>query len=82
MIFSSLQRTLDELDISKNRLAVEGKIRPNTIYDIVDNRITLIKLDTLESILNTLNRISREKGYFKTYTITDIIDYEYKGESD
>jgi len=69
MIFSSLQRSLDELGISKNRLAVESKIRPNTIYDIVDNQITLIKMVTLETILDTLNSIAIEKGINKKLNI-------------
>ncbi len=82
MIKITLQRTLDELNISRNKLAVDYKIRAATLHTLVKNETSLIKFETLETILNALNDIAQSKGINKTYTITDIIDYEYKGESD
>jgi len=82
MIISSLQSTLDELEISGNKLAVESKVRPTTIYSIIRNEIASMKLETLNSLLNAINEIASEKHIDKRYTITDIIDYEYVKGSD
>lgn len=77
MIKITLQDTLDELGITRNKLAVESKVRPATLHSLVKGHTTLIKFDTLNILLNTLNDIAIGKGINKVYTITDIIDYEY-----
>lgn len=78
MIKITLQKTLDELDITINKLAVEYKYRPATLYNLISGETTQIKFSTLDTILNMINEIAESKGINKTYTITDIIDYEYK----
>lgn len=80
MIKVTLQNTLDELGITRNKLAVEAKIRPATLHSLVKGHASQIKFDTLSSILNALNDMALVKGADKIYTITDIIDYEYKRE--
>lgn len=70
-----LGETLKELEISNNKLAVEAKIRPGTIGDLVSGKSKSINFDTLVTIINTLNRISFEKGNIKKYGITDVIEY-------
>lgn len=77
MIKITLQNTLDELGITRNKLAVEAKVRPATLHSLVKEQASQIKFETLTSILNTLNDIAFENGINKRYTITDIFDYEY-----
>lgn len=81
MIKITLQNTLDELGITRNKLAVESKIRPATLHSLVKGHGAMIKFETLDALLNAINEIAIEKNINKRYTITDIIDYEYvKGE--
>lgn len=69
---------LEELKLSKNALAVEGKIRPATVAKYERGDMGRIEIDTLVSILDTLNRLAIEKGVDKTYTLEDLIEYKYK----
>jgi DNA-binding Xre family transcriptional regulator len=70
----NLDRILNILDISKNKLAVEGKLRPNLILEMTDGKTKAIKLDTLATILDTLNdiSISQGKGFID---VSDILSY-------
>ncbi|NWQ40375.1 helix-turn-helix domain-containing protein [Bacillus sp. EB106-08-02-XG196] len=69
---------LEELEISMNALAVEGKIRPATVSSYVKGDVSRIEVDTLISILDTINRLAIEKRLKHRYGIEDIISYEYK----
>lgn len=75
MIKFVLEDTLNELDITRNFLAVEGKIRPATLHEIFHGKAQRLDIDTLTKILDTLNLISKEKGLRK-FDVTDIIRYE------
>ncbi|MDZ5607921.1 helix-turn-helix transcriptional regulator [Bacillus pseudomycoides] len=75
MIFT-LGRTLQELGVTKNKLAVEAKIRHNTISDLVNGDASSIRIDTLQAILDTLNELAAEKGIDKIYGIKDVIKHE------
>lgn len=77
MIKITLGDTLNDLGITRNKLAVESKIRPATINSLVKGDAALIKFDTLCTMLDTINDIAIEKGKGKQYTIKDIIDYQY-----
>ncbi|WP_430483146.1 helix-turn-helix domain-containing protein [Rossellomorea marisflavi] len=70
---------LEELKLSKNALAVEGKIRPATVAKYETGDMGRIEIDTLVSILDTLNRMATEKGVDKTYSLEDLIEYKYEG---
>ncbi|WP_231579101.1 helix-turn-helix domain-containing protein [Rossellomorea marisflavi] len=70
---------LEELKLSKNALAVEGKIRPATVAKYETGDMGRIEIDTLVSILDTLNRMAAEKGVDKTYSLEDLIEYKYEG---
>jgi predicted transcriptional regulator len=78
IIASTLGKTLEELGITRNALAVEAKVRPVTINDIVAGNAKAIKFETLISILDTLNWFSKEKGLNKRYNVTDVFLYEQK----
>lgn len=72
----TLTETLDRLGITRNKLAVESKIRPATIADLVHGQTKRIELGTLVSLLDTLNLLVEDKGI--NVTIEDIIKYEQK----
>jgi hypothetical protein len=70
-----LADTLDEVGITRNRVAVESKTRPATIIDLAAGDTKTIKLETIVSILDSINTIAREKGIDRIFNITDIIEY-------
>jgi hypothetical protein len=72
-----LGNVLDELEITKNALAVEAKVRPATVATYVNGDVSRIEVETLTNMLDAINRFAIEKG--KTYGIEDIIAYEYEG---
>ncbi|MFE4430840.1 helix-turn-helix domain-containing protein [Peribacillus butanolivorans] len=73
---SSLEGTLKELDITKNALAVEAKVRPATIHDLVTGNAKQINFETLKAIIDALNRISFENGKVKRFSIEDVFIYD------
>ncbi|WP_339198484.1 helix-turn-helix transcriptional regulator [Paenibacillus sp. FSL P4-0176] len=75
MLFK-LEKSLRELDITRNKLAVYAEVRPNTINDLANGDAKRIEIDTLEKILKSLNEISMTKGMPRTYNIEDILEYE------
>jgi DNA-binding Xre family transcriptional regulator len=74
----NLGKTLDELKISRNALAVESKTRPLTINELVIGKPRQINFSTLESILEALNRIAEQKGINRKFTISDVFEYRPK----
>jgi len=71
----TLGDTLEEIGITRNKIAVEAKVRPATILDLVSGETKTIKLETLVNILGAVNNIAREKGIKRTIGIEDIIKY-------
>lgn len=74
-----LGEILEELQISKNKLAVEGKIRPATVAKYETGDMGRIEVETMTAILDTLNRLAEEEGKDKRYSIEDLIKYTYEG---
>jgi predicted transcriptional regulator len=70
----NLKETLDQLNITRNKLAVESKTRPATILDLVSGDTKRLELSTVVAILDTLNEIAKEKGY-REITFHDILEY-------
>ncbi|WP_172297587.1 helix-turn-helix transcriptional regulator [Bacillus sp. WMMC1349] len=68
----NLNDILDELGITKNKLAVEAKVRPATIGDLCEGKTKRLELDTIEKILDVLNHLSKARPY----TIDNIILYQ------
>ncbi|MFD1955837.1 helix-turn-helix domain-containing protein [Paenibacillus thailandensis] len=65
-----LESFLDKHKITKNALAREAKVRPNTIYEICNGEAKRIELKTFNEIMATLIRLTGEK-----VPLSDIIDY-------
>ncbi|MNJ00973.1 hypothetical protein D3C73_1604570 [compost metagenome] len=65
-----LEETLSDAGITRNALAREAKVRPNLIYDMCEGKTKRIDLETLGTIIDTLNAITG-----RSYTLTDIIEY-------
>jgi predicted transcriptional regulator len=77
----TLQQTLDEINITKNKLSVEAKIRPGTIHDMAQNKSKSINLVTLSELLNALNRLAEEQGINRTFDVKDIFVYKRPGKN-
>lgn len=68
----TLGETIAEIkDMTNNKLAVETKIRPATIGDIVNGRSKSISIKTITAILDFLNRVGDRE-----YGIEDIVKYK------
>ncbi len=73
-----LEKVLEEVELTRNALAVEAKVRPATIHDIYNGDSKRIELPTIQRILDTINDEARKKGKTKTYSLDDIIKYKYE----
>jgi predicted transcriptional regulator len=74
--YFKLQEIVDELDITPNKLATLSGIRPDTVYKICNNELKRIHMDVIDDLLDSLNRISRERKLGKKYSISDILGYK------
>jgi predicted transcriptional regulator len=70
-----LSKTLKELDITPNYLAVESKVRPNTVYSMTSGEAKSLRVDILEKILITLNEIAETKGIQRVITTDDVVTF-------
>lgn len=73
----TLDDTLKAADISRNKLAVEGKIRAATISDLCNGKSKSISFETLTKIVTTLNELTG-----KQHEINDIITIEYSNKDE
>lgn len=73
----TLENVLTELGITKNYLSREAKIRPATILDLASGETKRLELPTIEKILDCLNETAIKKTLNKTYTIDDLVKYNY-----
>ena len=71
----NLDKVLNELGMSYYRLGVESKIRPASIGSLAKGEMRRIDVLMINKILNELNKVAKEKGIKKQYTIEDIIKY-------
>ena len=77
--YPKLNDTLSELGkVTKNKLAVESKVRPTTVNEIANGSAKQINFVTLNKIINGLNDIAAEKGIDKQYNVEDVFQYDYK----
>ncbi|TYS55787.1 helix-turn-helix domain-containing protein [Bacillus infantis] len=75
-IYFTLDKVLNELEVTPNYVAVKAQVRPNTLYKMQDNDIARINIDVLEKILDALNEISREKSIHTKFNIEDVLTYK------
>ncbi|MEC0210217.1 helix-turn-helix transcriptional regulator [Paenibacillus ehimensis] len=71
----NLEETLQTLEITMNKLAVQARLRPTTIVELTHGDSKAIKFDTLIKILDTLNYFAEEKRIERVFTIHDVIEY-------
>lgn len=79
----TLNETLERLNtqgktITRNAIAVQARIRPTTLSEMVHHKTQSIRLDTLDAILNAMNYLLPGENF----TIKDIVDYEYDESQD
>lgn len=67
----TLENTMKELDINQKTLAEISGVRPNTISELRKGDVGAIRVETLESLLDAINRLSD-----KSYGLDAIIKYE------
>ena len=79
-----LGKIREELNLSKNAIAVEGRLRPATIAKYENGNVERIERETLEGILDSINRLAIKKekedsNYTaKIYKIEDLIEYTFE----
>ena len=52
------------------------QVRPELLYNLYNNKVKRVPLDSLAIIISTLNNIAAEKGLNKVYDVSDILKYE------
>lgn len=67
------------MGLSMNKLAIESDARPNTVFDIAKGKAQRIDFDTLDKLLNGLNKIAMYRGIERRFDIGDIISYKMDG---
>lgn len=75
-IIITLEEPLEKIKSSPYKIAKESKVRSNTIYEIMANKKKMINIETLATIIETMNRISKEEGHGVEFDISDILKYE------
>jgi predicted transcriptional regulator len=70
-----LNDCLEELNVTPNRLSVEAKVRPNTIYNMVYNKAVRFHFPTTTKVLVALNKISKDENLHRTFNIEDILEF-------
>lgn len=68
----NLGQTLDDAGITRNAVAVEGKIRPATISELCNGKSKAISFETMERIVNAMTTLTGDK-----YVVSDILTIEY-----
>lgn len=71
----TLEKTLNELNMSPYRLSVISQVRSNTITDMVNNQSSRINISALELIITSLNKIADERNLDRSYNINDVFIY-------
>lgn len=70
-----LDDSIKQLNINANQLSKYAGVRHSTIYDILNNKADRPPRDTLEKILDALNRIAKEKDMKIEFDINNIYKY-------
>ncbi|MTW85099.1 XRE family transcriptional regulator [Virgibacillus dakarensis] len=74
----TLNETIEQTEeLTRNKIAVEGKIRPATISELCNGKSKSISFDTLTRILDAMNGINHQNGGKKRYRIEDVLTIEY-----
>ncbi|WP_088049799.1 helix-turn-helix domain-containing protein [Virgibacillus dakarensis] len=80
---ATVKITLDETikkskgELTRNKIAVQGRIRPATISELCNGKSKSISFDTLTRILDAMNEINHQNGGKKRYQIEDVLTVEY-----
>lgn len=74
-IIIRLDKIIEDIGVTKLKLAKVSDIRTTTISDLTTNKenVKALKIDTLERIINALNEVQSDK----VYTLADIIESEF-----
>lgn len=70
----TLEETIKNAKLSRNKIAVEGKIRPATISELCTGKSKAISFETLEKIVKALDTLDPSRKH----TIEDVLQIERK----
>lgn len=82
MFTFKFDKVLEEINSTRNSISVESKVRPATIQDLYTGDTKRIELATIGKVLDAINEKARSYGIEKTYTLNDIISYEYSKDAE
>lgn len=74
-IIIRLDKIIEDIGVTKLKLAKVSDIRTTTISDLTTNKanVKALKIDTMQRILNALNELQADK----VYTIGDLLESEF-----
>jgi predicted transcriptional regulator len=70
-----LDKSIKLLNINANQLSKVAGVRHSTVYDILHNKADRPPRETIEKILNALNKISKDQETNYEFDINDIYKY-------
>ncbi|WLR44430.1 hypothetical protein LC087_18785 (plasmid) [Bacillus carboniphilus] len=73
MIEFTLEKTLNELEITVYRLSKVSKINPHTIHRIAKNEAQMLDVQKIDILIDSLNEIAIDKGFNRIYGIEDVL---------
>lgn len=74
----TLNETIKEMDdLTRNKIAVQGRIRPATISELCNGKSKSISFETLTQIIQAMNEINHMNGGKRRFTLQDVITIEY-----
>lgn len=70
----TLKETLESTGgkLTRNAIAVQAKVRPATLHDMVNDKTKSISYETLNAIITAMNELDDTRSY----DISDVIVYE------
>lgn len=74
-LVSTLKEASESIGVSLYKLQLESKIRSQSLYEIANNKKKMVNIEYITAILSTLNRLSKENGFDRTFDIGDIFKY-------
>jgi len=74
----TLDDTINNTDnLTRNKIAVEGKIRPATLSELCNGKSKAISFETLTRIIDAMNKLNLQDGGKRRYKLEDIMTVDF-----
>jgi len=74
----TLDDTINNTDnLTRNKIAVEGKIRPATLSELCNGKSKAISFETLTRIIDAMNKLNHQDGGKRRYKLEDIMTVDF-----